>query len=133
MRRPFHLGLLGKFALASAVPLLAMGSSSGSTSRHRVHDRTLAQAKSSAELIARVGFQSQIKPRSSRAASCLKRIATPSPDTQSKSLEDGLTRIKIWNRSGTVVYSDKADQIGDQVQAVHRPAVGAGRARRLHR
>ena len=58
MRRPFHLGLLGKFALASAVPLLLMGLVLGKYLANRVHDRTLAQATASAELIARVGFQS---------------------------------------------------------------------------
>ncbi|MGZ4387710.1 MAG: hypothetical protein ACXVZO_12325, partial [Gaiellaceae bacterium] len=60
MRRPLHLGLLGKFALASAVPLLAMGLALGTYLAHRVRDRTLAQASASAQLIARVGFQSQV-------------------------------------------------------------------------
>ncbi|MGZ8687360.1 MAG: putative bifunctional diguanylate cyclase/phosphodiesterase, partial [Gaiellaceae bacterium] len=115
MRRPFHLGLLGKFALASAVPLLLMGLVLGKYLAHRVHDRTLAQATASAELIARVGFQSQIKPQELQSG----RLSQKNRDAissalKSKSLEDGLTRIKIWNRSGTVIYSDKADQIGNQ-------------------
>ena len=60
MRRPFQLGLLGKFALASAVPLLLMGLVLGTYLAHRVRDRTLAQSRTSAELIARLGYQSQI-------------------------------------------------------------------------
>ena len=60
MRRPFKLGLLGKFALASAVPLLVLGLVLGKYLAHRVEQRTLAQAEQSAGLIARVGFQSQI-------------------------------------------------------------------------
>jgi hypothetical protein len=115
MRRPFHLGLLGKFALASAVPLLAMGLILGKYLANRVHDRALDQAKSSAELIARVGFQSQIKPEDMLSGKLrADRRRAPDQALQSKQLQDGLARIKIWNRGGVVVYSDKQDQIGNK-------------------
>ena len=115
MRRPFHLGLLGKFALASAVPLLAMGLILGKYLANRVHDRALDQAKSSAELIARVGFQSQIKPEDMLSGKLrADRRRALDQALQSKQLQDGLARIKIWNRGGVVVYSDKQDQIGNK-------------------
>ena len=114
MRRPFHLGLLGKFALASAVPLLAMGLVLGKYLANRVHDRTLAQTKSSAELIARVGFQSQIKAEYAQGNKLPPSVLAAFDQTlKSKQLEDGLARIKIWNRKGVVLYSDKQDQIGN--------------------
>jgi diguanylate cyclase (GGDEF)-like protein len=117
MRRPFHLGLLGKFALASAVPLLAMGLVLGKYLANRVHDRTLAQAKTSAELIARVGFQPQIKAQYLQDGKLPDSVRTALDKTlQSKQLEDGLTRIKIWNKNGEVIYSDKRDQIGNKYQ-----------------
>jgi diguanylate cyclase (GGDEF)-like protein len=117
MRRPFRLGLLGKFALASAIPLLAMGLVLGTYLAHRVRDRTLAQAKTSAELIARVGFQSQITAKELQDGVLTpQRRAALDAALQSKQQDDGLARIKIWNRNGIVVYSDKQDQIGNHYQ-----------------
>src|SRR5512143_1688525 len=117
MRRPFRLGLLGKFALASAVPLLVMGLVLGTYLAHRVRDRTLAQTAASAELIARVGFQSQITAQElQRGRLAGARKVALDKALASKRLEDGLARIKIWNRNGLVVYSDKQDQIGNRYQ-----------------
>src|SRR3954452_19166618 len=117
MRRSFHLGLLGKFAIASAVPLLAMGLVLGTYLGHRVRDRTLAQARASADLIARLGFQSQLTGKE-LAAGRLNKTHQNALDSAltTKRLDDGLARIKIWNRNGIVVYSDKKDQIGNRYQ-----------------
>src|SRR5690349_10835037 len=117
MRRSFHLGLLGKFALASAVPLLVMGLVLGTYLGHRVRDRTLAQAKSSAKLIAQLGFQSQLtgpELQSGQLSDAHKEALDSALTT--KRLDDGLARIKIWNRNGTVVYSDKEGQVGNRYQ-----------------
>jgi diguanylate cyclase (GGDEF)-like protein len=117
MRRSFHLGLLGKFALASAVPLLAMGLALGTYLGHRVHDRTLAQASSSAKLIAQLGFQSQLTgPELQHGGLTTKHKDALDSALITKKLDDGLARIKIWNRNGIVVYSDKKDQIGNRYQ-----------------
>ena len=82
-----------------------------------MHDRTLAQASSSAELIARLGFQSQITAGELQRG----RLLTRNRDAldkalTSKRLDDGLARIKIWNRNGIVVYSDKKAQVGNRYQ-----------------
>ena len=117
MRRPIKFGLLGKFALASAIPLLVMGVVLGKYLSHRVEQRTLAQAKHSAELIARVGFQSQITAEELRRGelSPARRHAIDEALT-AKGLEDGLARIKIWNQSSRVVYSDDKNQVGRRYQ-----------------
>jgi diguanylate cyclase (GGDEF)-like protein len=117
MRLPFRLGLLGKFAIASAVPLLAMGLVLGTYLAHRVRDRTLAQASASADLIARLGFQSQITGKE-LAAGKLNKSHQEALDSAltTKKLDDGLARIKIWNKRGTVVYSDKKNQVGNNYQ-----------------
>ncbi len=117
MRLPFRLGLLGKFAIASAVPLLAMGLVLGTYLAHRVRDRTLAQASTSADLIARLGFQSQITGKE-LAAGKLNKSHQEALDSAltTKKLDDGLARIKIWNKRGTVVYSDKKNQVGNNYQ-----------------
>ena len=117
MRLPFRLGLLGKFAIASAVPLLAMGLVLGTYLAHRVRDRTLAQASTSADLIARLGFQSQITGKE-LAAGKLNKSHQEALDSAltTKKLDDGLARIKIWNKQRTVVYSDKKNQVGNNYQ-----------------
>ncbi len=117
MRRPFRLGLLGKFALASAIPLLALGLVLGKYLSHRIHERTLTQAERSAELIARVGFQSQLKPHDLiRGELSESRERVLNEALNSKRLEDGLARIKIWNKQGLVVYSDDSKLIGKRYQ-----------------
>ena len=117
MRRLFKLGLLGKFALASAIPLLVMGVALGKYFSHRIEQRTIAQAESAAELIARVGFQPQISERDLRRGR-LPRSRERALDSalRSKRAEDGLARIKIWNSRVRVVYSDKPSLIGRQYQ-----------------
>ncbi|MFN2470232.1 MAG: putative bifunctional diguanylate cyclase/phosphodiesterase [Gaiellaceae bacterium] len=115
MRRRLKLGLLGKFALASAIPLLVMGVVLGKYLSHRIEQRTLAQAERSAELIARVGFQPQISKRDlDRGHLPAARRRALDKALKSKELEDGLARIKIWNRQVRVVYSDKTALIGQQ-------------------
>jgi diguanylate cyclase (GGDEF)-like protein len=117
MRRPFTFGLLGKFALASAIPLLVLGLVLGKYLSHRVEQRTLAQAKHSAELIARVGFQSQITAEELRRGELSPaRSQALDEALAAKGLEDGLARIKIWNKSTQVVYSDDQNQIGKRYQ-----------------
>ena len=117
MRRLPKLGLLGKFAFASAIPLLLLGIVLGKYLSQRIEQRTLAQAEHAAELIARVGFQPQITERD-LARGRLPRSQERALDhaLRSKRAEDGLARIKIWNSSVRVVYSDKHSLIGREYQ-----------------
>jgi diguanylate cyclase (GGDEF)-like protein len=112
MRR-FRLGLLGKFALASIVPIVVLGLVLSQYLRHRIEQRALAQAERAAVLVARVGFQPQIRPLDLRNG-FLPRARRQALDRalQSKRQEDGVARIKIWNKGVTVVYSDKRSLIG---------------------
>ncbi len=117
MRRPLKLGLLGKFAIASAIPLLALGLVLGKYLSYRIQERTLAQTEHAAMLIARVGFQSQLAPQDLRSGRLsVRRQRALNEALDSKRLEDGLSRIKIWNRSARVVYSDDSKLIGKRYQ-----------------
>ena len=117
MRRLFRLGLLGKFALASAIPLIAMGLVLGKYLSHRIEQRTLAQAEHAAELIARVGFQPQITESDLQRGRLPRSRERALDDAlRSKRAEDGLARIKIWNSRVRVVYSDKPTLIGRKYQ-----------------
>ncbi|MBD0348912.1 MAG: hypothetical protein ICV59_07150, partial [Thermoleophilia bacterium] len=117
MRRLFKPGLLGKFAVASAIPLLVLGIVLGKYLSHRIEQRTLAQAEHAAELIARVGFQPQITERDLKRGRLPKsRERVLDQALRSKQAEDGLARIKIWNSQVRVVYSDKPSLIGRKYQ-----------------
>jgi diguanylate cyclase (GGDEF)-like protein len=120
MRR-FRLGLLGKFALASIVPIVLLGVVLSQYLRHRIEERALVQAERAAVLVARVGFQPQIRPVDLRNGflPAARRQALDRA-LQSKRQEDGVARIKIWNKGVTVVYSDKRSLIGDDFH-IFRP------------
>jgi diguanylate cyclase (GGDEF)-like protein len=120
MRR-FQLGLLGKFAIASIVPIVLLGLVLSQYLRHRIEQRALSQAERAAVLVARVGFQPHIRPIDLRNG-FLQRTSREALDRalQSKRQEDGVARIKIWNKGVTVVYSDKRSLIGDDFH-IFRP------------
>jgi diguanylate cyclase (GGDEF)-like protein len=113
MRRSLRLGLLGKFALASVVPILALGLALSQYLKHQIEQRTLSQAERAAALVARVGFQPHIRQidfqrgrlRPAQAQAMHRAL-------QSKRNEDGVARIKIWNKAARVVYSDQRNLIG---------------------
>ncbi len=114
MRRPFRLGLLGKFALASAIPLLVLGVVLGKYLSHRIEQRALAEAERSAQLIARVGFQPLLTERDLKRGYLPKARKRALDRALNSELDGGLARTKIWNRGVRVVYSDHQSLIGRQ-------------------
>jgi diguanylate cyclase (GGDEF)-like protein len=115
MRRSLRLGLLGKFALASIVPIALLALVLSQYLRHRIEQRAFEQAERAAVLVARVGFQPQIRPADlQRGYLPLSRQKALDRALQSKRQEDGVARIKIWNKGVTVVYSDKRSLIGQK-------------------
>jgi diguanylate cyclase (GGDEF)-like protein len=112
MRRLPHLGLLERFALAGAIPIVLLGVVVGQYLNHQIQHRALAEAERSASLIARVAFQPHLNQRD------LERGLTPTQvDALQKALHtkggaDGVARIKVWDRTGRVVYSDNRWLIG---------------------
>jgi diguanylate cyclase (GGDEF)-like protein len=115
MRRSFRLGLLGKFALASIVPILLLALVLSQYLRHRIEQRAFADAERAAVLVARVGFQPQIRPADLRRGYLpVSRQSALDRALQSKRREDGVARIKIWNKGVRVVYSDKRSLVGQK-------------------
>ena len=62
MRRSLRLGLLGKFAIASVVPIVALGLVLSQYVKHQIERRALSQETRAAALVARVGLQPHIRP-----------------------------------------------------------------------
>jgi diguanylate cyclase (GGDEF)-like protein len=113
MRRSVRLGLLGKFAIASVVPIVALGLVLSQYVKHQIERRTLSQETRAAALVARVGLQPHIRPIDLRRGYL--------PPAEEKALhralkmertEDGVVRIKVWNKAARIVYSDKRSLIG---------------------
>ncbi len=101
-----HLTLTRAVALLTLVPMIALGFILTRVLQSQIDDRTLADARQSAQLIARIGVQ----PRLSRED--LERGLTPAEAAQldhqlrGAIVSHNLVRIKIWNARHVAVYSD---------------------------
>jgi diguanylate cyclase (GGDEF)-like protein len=118
MQRSLRLGLLGKFAIASVVPIVALGLILSQYIKHQIERRTLSQETRAATLVARVGLQPHVRPIDLRRGYL--------PPAEEKALhralkmeraEDGVARIKIWNKASRIVYSDRKSLIGRRFEA----------------
>jgi diguanylate cyclase (GGDEF)-like protein len=128
MRRSLRLGLLGKFALASVVPIAALGLVLTEYVKHQIERHSLAQEVRAAALVARVGLQPHVRPVDLQRgylepaeAKALHRALSV------RRGEDGVARIKVWNRAGTIVYSDHRALIGrtfSKSESLHRALRG---------
>ena len=113
--RPFttggrpHLGLLGKFAIASLIPIVLLAVVLAQFLQGAIRDRALVNARQSASLLER----SLIEPELAQAS-----LSKPLPASEVARLDrrlqpslDGnpIASIKVWNRNGLVIYaSDRA-------------------------
>jgi diguanylate cyclase (GGDEF)-like protein len=108
-----RFGLLGKFAVASAVPVVVLGLVLANYLGNQIHDRTLRSSIEAADLTVRLG----IEPHLSRAA-----LAHGLPAAQAQALDAAVrglapgdlhvARIQIWNEQRRIVYSTDAALIG---------------------
>jgi diguanylate cyclase (GGDEF)-like protein len=108
-----RIGLLGKFAVASAVPVVALGLVLANYLGSQIHDRTLSSSVQAADLTVRLG----IEPHLTRDA-----LVHGLPAAQAQALDDAVhglapgdlhvARIQIWNLNRTIVYSTDSALIG---------------------
>jgi diguanylate cyclase (GGDEF)-like protein len=115
MRRRFptpHLGLVGKFALVSLVPVVLLGVALTVVLREEIRQRALVTARGSAALLE----QSLVRPKLTAAE--LERGLRPAQvrlldQELHASLATGeIARIKIWDRHGRAVYASDHGLIG---------------------
>lgn len=112
MPRPHaRLGLTGKVALWSLVPIVALGLVLARVLQTQIVQRTLADADQSAQLVARLGVQPWLTPRDLHEGLSAKSIHTLDEQLRTRSVSD-LARIKIWSAAGRIVYSDDHALIG---------------------
>src|SRR5919204_4008476 len=124
-----RIGLLGKFAVASAATIVALGLVLANYLGSQIHDRTLRSSVQAAELTVRLG----IEPHLTRAA-----LARGLPATQAHALDTAVrglaprglrvVRVQIWNARFRIVYSSDATLVGRR--AAGEPSAELGEALR---
>jgi diguanylate cyclase (GGDEF)-like protein len=107
-----RLGLLGKFALASLLPIAVLGVVLAHSIAGQVENRALANARQAAVLSSRLGIQPLLTPTDLRDGLTPERFASVDEALRTDLIGNEVARVKIWNRDGRVVYSDDRKLVG---------------------
>ena len=106
------VGTLVRFGLLALVPVVALGAVLAAELNADVQRRYLDSARQSASLIVQVGVQPLLNPQQLVNGVSAADVADIDAKLQGASVGDQVRRLKIWNRHGTVVYSDNHELIG---------------------
>ena len=90
------------------MPVIALGAVLAHELNVDVQQRYLQTAQSSASLIARVGIQPLLSAQQISNGLSAAEIVHVDLKLQGANVEQQVQRIKVWNRKGTIVYSDNA-------------------------
>ena len=107
-----RIGLLGKFALASLLPLVLLGFVLAHILRGEIRQRALANARQSATLLDQSLVQPQLSPEDLAVGLSEPRIRALDRTLRASLAGKQIARIKIWNRNLRVVYSSDHAIIG---------------------
>jgi hypothetical protein len=100
------------FGVLALVPVLALGVVLGRALNSDVQQRYLDTAEASATLLTQVGVQPLLTVQEIAGGLTPDEVATVDLKLQGAALSDEVRRLKVWNRTGTVVYSDNRGLIG---------------------
>ena len=109
---PPKLGLLGKFALLSALPVIALGLALGLYLRAQIRERAVDNARDAARLIAQLGIQPMLSPLDLRRGLSPSQLVAIDASLRNALSDGEVEGVKIWNHDGWVVYSNDRAQIG---------------------
>jgi diguanylate cyclase (GGDEF)-like protein len=112
-----RLGLLGRFSILSLAAFVLLGLVLAHTLQGQVRDRSLANARQTAEILAKFGIQPRVSPVDLSRGLSARKIRTLDDETKSSGVRARVTRIKLWTRAGKVVYSDDRQLIGRRFPA----------------
>ena len=120
IRRP-RSGLLGTVALASALPIVALGLVLAHFLASQIHDRSLASAVRSAELTVRLGIEPHFtRSELERGLAADDRRALDAALRPATKGEPTVAEMQIWNARRHLIYSSAAPSVGHV--AVGRPS-----------
>ncbi len=105
-RRRETLVPLLRFGLLALVPVVALGAVLAHELNVDVQQRYLDTEHSSATLITQVGIQPLLNEQQMYRGMTSEEIAQTDQRLQGAKANNDVIRIKVWNRAGTIVYSD---------------------------
>ncbi len=105
-RRRETLAPLLRFGLLALVPVVALGAVLAHDLNVDVQQRYLDTEHSSATLITQVGIQPLLNEQQMYRGMTSEEIAQTDQRLQGAKANNDVIRIKVWNRAGTIVYSD---------------------------
>ena len=111
--------LLARFGVISAVAVLVLGLVLGERVRDHVGDEALHDAKTLAAATGRLALQPSLEPADLRRPFDAARSARLTRVVDGSLAETGIRRVKLWNRSGMVVYSDDPEVQGRRFPVGH--------------
>ncbi len=117
--RRIRVGLLGKFALVSLVPIVLLGLTLAHFVQIQIRERALADAVRSAELVARLGVQPHLSKADISQGLSSKRLQAVDQAVRTSLLGRDVSRIKIWSPDSRVVYADDGPLIGRTFPTSH--------------
>jgi diguanylate cyclase (GGDEF)-like protein len=111
-RLPARLSLTQQVALLSLIPTVALGLVLTRVLQDQIVTRTLADAGQSAQLIAHIGIQPSLSPRTLRGGLGPSGVRALDRALSGRTVTQNLARIKIWNSQYKAIYSDDHSIIG---------------------
>lgn len=103
---------LVRFGILALVPVLALGIVLGRALNSDVQQRYIDTAQSGATLLTQVGIQPLLTAQQMALGLTSDEVTAVDLKLQGAALSDEVRRLKVWNRSGTIVYSDNHALIG---------------------
>jgi signal transduction histidine kinase len=100
------VGTLVRFGLLALVPVVLLGAVLAAELNADVQQRYLDSSRTSATLITQVGIQPLLDPRLLSEGLTTDQVAQIDGKLQGAAVSDEVRRLKVWNRSGMIVYSD---------------------------
>ena len=111
LRRP---SLLTKFSVLSLLVIVALGLGIGAFLQQRIERRALIEAVHLAEVMTRTGLQPILLRGDLEAYPSLAKLDSLDDEMQLRSFDDlGISRVKLFNADGIIVYSDERSIIGE--------------------
>lgn len=134
--RPAALLSLLRFGLLALLPIVALGLVLARSINADVQQRYVDSTRSSATLIAQVGIQPLLNVDQVAGGLSPADVSQIDDKLQGAALSNDVERIKVWNRSGTIVYSDNHtligktfpidDDLGDALKGTTRANITSG-------
>ena len=108
-----RLSLLGRFSLMSLAVIATLGLAIGLTLKRQIEHRALARASQLAEVVAELGVRPRLERDDFVCALPARRIRALDAALRDFAAERGVTRMKVFNGEGEIVYADDHSLIGE--------------------